>query len=88
MRALEKTFLLNRNFFPTDGLRVTLTNKKEKLLSEGTGSGGGGGRGGAIKWGGGLIRVRGGLSLGGGTLIRDSRVVRKANIFKMRQLTC
>ena len=77
MRALEKTFLLNRNFFPADGLRVTLTNKKEKLLSEGTGSGGGG-----------LIRVRGGLSLGGGTLIRDSRVVRKANIFKMRQLTC
>ena len=42
MRALEKTFLLNRNFFPADGLRVTLTNKKEKLLSEGTGSGGGG----------------------------------------------
>ena len=80
MRALEKTFLLNRNFFPTDGLRVTLTNKKEKLLSEGTGSGGGGE--------GGLIRVRGGLSLGGGTPIRDSRVVRKANIFKMRQLTC
>ena len=79
MRALEKTFLLNRNFFPADGLRVTLTNKKEKLLSEGTGSGGGEG---------GLIRVRGGLSLGGGTLIRDSRVVRKANIFKMRQLTC
>ena len=38
MRALEKTFLLNRNFFPADGLRVTLTNKKEKLLSEGTGS--------------------------------------------------
>ena len=47
MRALEKTFLLNRNFFPADGLRVTLTNKKEKLLSEGTGSGGGGGGGGA-----------------------------------------
>ena len=79
MRALEKTFLLNRNFFPADGLRVTLTNKKEKLLSEGTGSGGG-----LIRVG----RVGGGLSLGGGTLIRDSRVVRKANIFKMRQLTC
>ena len=51
MRALQKTFLLNRNFFPADGLRVTLTNKKEKLLSEGTGSGGGGG-GGANKSGG------------------------------------
>ena len=49
MRALEKTFLLNRNFFPADGLRVTLTNKKEKLLSEGTGSGGGGGGGGGGK---------------------------------------
>ena len=52
MRALEKTFLLNRNFFPTDGLRVTLTNKKEKLLSEGTGSGGGGGGGGEKEGGG------------------------------------
>ena len=51
--------------------------KRKNYYARGQGAGGGG-----------LIRVGGGLSLGGGTLIRDSRVVRKANIFKMRQLTC